>query len=71
MNIKKIKGNAYSSPERKALAGQGWEAIRTGNSEKSFDQYLLEAFQGTVIKEESSFSREISPLLRKNLIRLS
>ena len=39
--------------------------------EKSFDQVLLEAFDGEVVQRGERFSSSVSQLQKENLIRLS
>jgi len=71
MIVRKLESPLYQKKKREPLAGQGVEVPATANSEKSFDQYLLEAFQGEVVREDSKFKGQVSELQRENIIRLS
>ena len=51
------------------MPGKGLH-VKPENREKGFDQYLIEAFQGELVRENKSFSPKLSPLARKNLLRL-
>ena len=63
-----MEGPIYYKKNRTALAGKG---AKSANREKSFDQYLLEAFNGEVVQNGKDFSSSLSKLTRDNLIRLS
>jgi len=68
MIVKKMEGPIYYKKNRAALTGKG---ASSANNEKSFDQYLLEAFEGNVVQNGDTFSPKISKLTQENLIRLS
>lgn len=70
MIVKEMENPVYHRRKRSSLPGKGGEA-RAGNREKSFDQYLLEAFQGEVVRSGDQFDSSVSRLTRENLIRLS
>ncbi len=70
MIVKKLESPIYYRKKRNALPGKGVDHHRSSKS-KSFDQYLLEAFDGDVVQDGDRFSRNISDLTRDNLIRLS
>ena len=70
MIVKKINSQAFHRPKRQGLPGKGLY-IRPKNQEKGFDQYLIEAFQGELVKENRGFSARLSPLAHDNLLRLS
>lgn len=70
MIVKEAENPIYHRRKRESLPGRGLDA-RAGNHEKSFDQYLLEAFQGEVVKTGDRFADNVSNLTRENLIRLS
>ncbi|MCE9600257.1 MAG: hypothetical protein K8S54_20025 [Spirochaetia bacterium] len=69
MIVKKLESPLYYRQKRDGLPGRGFEAPVAANR-KSFDQYLLEAFQGEVVQEGKRFSPRVSPVQRENLIRL-
>ncbi len=71
MIVRKLESPLYQKKKREPLAGQGFDHPSTANSEKSFDQYLLEAFQGEVVAEDNRFHSKVSELQRENIIRLS
>ena len=68
MIVKKMEGPIYYKKNREALAGKG---VKSANKEKSFDQYLLEAFNGEMVQDGNKFSSTLSNMTRENLIRLS
>ena len=70
MIVKKLESPVYYRRRREGLAGRGMEA-RALKPEKSFDQYLLEAFDGEVVQEGDQFASSVSKLTRDNLVRLS
>lgn len=70
MIVKQTESSIYHRRKRDSLPGKGMDT-RAVNREKSFDQYLLEAFSGEVVKEGNRFAQNLSPLARENLIRLS
>ena len=70
MIVTKMESPEYHRRRRAALPGRGVEANAV-NQEKSFDQYLLEAFQGDVVRDGNRFSGDVSNLQRDNLVRLS
>ena len=69
MIVKQAENPIYQRRKRNSLPGKGVED-RAVNREKSFDQYLIEAFGGEVVKEGNRFGN-VSELTRDNLIRLS
>jgi len=69
MIVKKLESPLYYRQKREGLPGRGHETPVAANR-KSFDQYLLEAFQGEVVQEGKRFSTRVSPVQRENLIRL-
>ncbi|MBI38851.1 MAG: hypothetical protein CMF59_04570 [Leptospiraceae bacterium] len=71
MIVRKLESPLYQKKKREPLAGQGFDGPSTANSEKSFDQYLLEAFKGEVVREDNQFQGKVSELQRENIIRLS
>ena len=70
MIVRKIDSQVFQKPRRQGLPGKSLY-IRPQNQEKGFDQYLIEAFQGELVKENERFSAKLSPLARSNLLRLS
>lgn len=71
MIVKNLEGPVYHRKRRQGLAGRGGAQSPALADSKSFDQYLLEAFQGEVVQEGKLFSDTLSALTRENLIRLS
>ena len=71
MIVRKMESPLYQKKRREPLTGKGVEVPSAANSEKSFDQYLLEAFDGEVVRDGKDFSGNLSDLTRDNLIRLS
>ncbi len=69
MIVKQAESPIYQRRKRASLPGKGADA-RAVNREKSFDQYLIEAFDGEVVKEGNRFGN-VSDMTRDNLIRLS
>jgi hypothetical protein len=69
MIVKQAESPIYHRRKRTSLPGKGMESGAV-NREKSFDQYLIEAFDGEVVKEGNHFG-DVSALTRDNLIRLS
>jgi len=69
MIVRKLESPLYYRQQRReALPGRGYETVAANR--KSFNQYLLEAFQGEVVQEGKRISPRVSPLQRENLIRL-
>ncbi|MCB1169428.1 MAG: hypothetical protein KDK25_03795 [Leptospiraceae bacterium] len=71
MIVRKMESPLYQKKRREPLTGKGVEVPSAANSEKSFDQYLLEAFEGEVVRQDSQFKADLSELQRENIIRLS
>lgn len=69
MIVRKMEGPHYHKKNRTALPGKGFEG--SSNREKSFDQYMLEAFRGEMVQDGERFSSKLSGLAKDNLIRLS
>ena len=69
MIVKKMENPVYHKRKRTSLPGH--DVQKAVNHEKSFDQYLLEAFQGEVVKQGDQVSNKVTALTRDNLIRLS
>ncbi len=69
MIVRKIASQVFQKSKRKGLLGKGIN-VELGNREKGFEQYLLEAFQGEIVKKKDQFSQKLSPLTRKNLTYL-
>ncbi len=69
MVVKKLESPLYFRRKRESLPGKGMEEKAT-NREKTFDQFLLEAFRGEVVQQGSQISSRVSSLTRDNLIRL-
>lgn len=70
MIVKKMENPVYHRRRRTSLPGRG-VAEQPVNHEKSFDQYLLEAFQGEVVQKGNQFSNKVSSLTKENLLRLN
>ncbi len=69
MIVKTVESPVFYRKKRKGLPGKN--PVIAKKEEKSFDQYLVEAFGGEVVQKDKSFSRNISELTQENLIRLS
>lgn len=69
MIVKQLESPIYYKRKRKALPGRGPESD-AGEERKSFEEYLIEAFQGEVVRKDDEFSRKMSQMTRENLIRL-
>lgn len=70
MIVKEIDNQVFQRTRKEGLPGKGLRE-KPSQQEKSFDQYLIEAFKGEVVKSEKHFSKDLSKLTRDNLIRLS
>lgn len=70
MVVKKLESPLYYRRRRESLPGKGVEE-EPKNREKTFDQYLLDAFGGEVVQEGNKISPRVSNITRDNLIRLS
>lgn len=71
MIVKSLESPVYYRRKRGALPGRGVEAAIPKSHSRSFDQYLLEAFQGEVVQQGHRISDKLSDMTRENLIRLS
>ncbi len=69
MIVKKLESPVYHRRRARSLPGRGVES--NSSADKSFDQYLIEAFQGEVVQKGDQFSKKVSALQQENLIRLS
>lgn len=69
MIVRSLESPVFQKRKREPLAGKGAE--RASNEQKSFEEYLLDAFNGEVVRDGSRFSSKMSDLTRDNLIRLS
>ena len=69
MIVRSLESPVFQRRKREPLAGKGME--RASNEQKSFEDYLLEAFDGEVVRDGSRFSSKVSDVTRDNLIRLS
>jgi len=69
MIVKKLESPVYYRKKREALPGRGVEYSH--GSEKTFEEYLLEAFNGKKVQEGNRFSNDLSQMTKENLIRLS
>ncbi|MCB1172333.1 MAG: hypothetical protein KDK39_02150 [Leptospiraceae bacterium] len=69
MIVKKLENPVYHKRERVSLPGRDFTQA-AANQDKSFDQYLLEVFEGEVVQQGSLFSTRVTPLTRENLISL-
>ncbi|MBX7059527.1 MAG: hypothetical protein K1X75_15800 [Leptospirales bacterium] len=70
MVVKQMENPVFHRRKRESLPGKGVET-QPGNREKSFEQYLIEAFEGEVVQRGDLFASSVSQLTRDNLIRLS
>lgn len=69
MVVRKMESPVYEKRRREALPGKGVE--RSSSGPNGFEQYLLDAFEGEVVKEGNRFASHVSPLQKENIIRLS
>lgn len=69
MIVKTIDSPVFYRKKRSALPAKGMEPKSI--PERSFDQYLLEAFGGEVVQKNQKISPQMSAISRENLIRLS
>ena len=69
MIVQKMENPVFHKRKRESLAGRDFEAAV--NNEKSFEQYLIDAFQGEMVQKGDQFSHKISNLTKENLIRLN
>lgn len=67
MMIQKLESPVYYRRKREARTGRVVESV----VDKSFDQYLIEAFRGDVVSENGKIKGNVSNLTRENIIRLS
>ena len=70
MIVRKMENPVFHRRKRASLPGHDFEP-RAVNHEKSFDQYLIDTFQGEVVQQGNQFSQNLSALTQDNLIRLS
>ena len=70
MIVSKIDGQLFQDARRRGLPGRSSPRPRPGNQERSFESYLMEAFQGEVVGRDGHFSAKLSPLTHDNLTRL-
>lgn len=69
MIVRKMENPVFHRRKRASLPGYEF-AQQAVNHEKSFDQYLIDAFQGEVVQQGEQFSNSLSNLAQDNLIRL-
>jgi len=67
MMIQKLDSPVYYRRKREAKPGR----IVESRVDKSFDQYLIEAFKGDVVSENGKIKENVSSLTRENIFRLS
>ncbi|MDF3819291.1 hypothetical protein P3G55_05240 [Leptospira sp. 96542] len=71
MIVRSIQQPAYSSRRDSGLPGQGPKKGFSQNSNgKTFEEYLMDAFQGEVVQNGTWVSPNLSDLGKKNLKRL-
>ncbi len=71
MVIRSIQQPAYNRQKDSGLPGQGPKrGFSQDNSGKSFEDYLLEAFQGEVVQKGAWVSPQVSEMGQRNLKRL-
>jgi hypothetical protein len=69
MIVKNLESPVFYKKKRQPMTGRGVDSPKR-NDQKTFDQYLIEAFQGEVVQRGQNFNRKLSDLTRDNLIRL-
>ncbi|TGN19201.1 LIC12298 family protein [Leptospira idonii] len=72
MIVRSIHQPAYNRHKESGLAGQGptKKGFAHQSGGKTFEEYLMEAFQGEVVQKGDWVSPKISDLSQKNLRRL-
>jgi hypothetical protein len=71
MIVRSIQQPAYNRHRDSGLAGQGpKKGFSQNNGGKTFEEYLMEAFQGEVVQKGNWVSPDLSELGKKNLKRL-
>lgn len=70
MIVRKMENPVFHKRKRGSLQGKDFDEMAK-NNEKSFEQYLLDAFQGEVVQKGNNISKDVSNLTRDNLIRLN
>ncbi len=78
MIVRKIDNAVFQRPKRNALQGRAFHFESKKNS-KDFEQHLIDAFGGEVVKKSNGYSStqshrlspKLSTLMQENLIRLS
>lgn len=71
MIVKSLEHPVYYKKKRQPLPGKGMDRNEKPQVQKTFDQYLMESFQGEVVQKGKDFSSDLSSLTKENLIRLS
>ncbi|XDD55072.1 hypothetical protein AB3N62_04485 [Leptospira sp. WS4.C2] len=71
MIVRSIQQPAYNRHKDQGLAGQGpRKGFSQNQTGKTFEDYLMEAFQGEVVQNGEWVSPDLSTLGQKNLKRM-
>lgn len=71
MIVRSIQQPAYNRHKDTGLPGQGpKKGFSQNQSEKTFEEYLMEAFQGEVVQKGNWVSPNLSDLGKKNLRKM-
>ncbi|GBF42543.1 hypothetical protein EHQ96_11240 [Leptospira levettii] len=71
MIVRSIQQPAYNRHKDSGLAGQGpKKGFAQNQSGKTFEEYLMEAFQGEVVQKGNWVSPNLSDLGQKNLRKM-
>lgn len=65
-----MENPVFHKRKRGTLVGKDFDEVAK-NNEKSFEQYLLDAFEGEVVQKGNQFFGNVSSLTKDNLIRLN
>jgi hypothetical protein len=71
MIIKSLENPVYYRRKKGGLAGnQALKIKPASNDQKTFEEYLTEAFQGEVVQTGFNFSKKLSDLTIRNLKKI-
>ncbi len=71
MIVRKIQSPVYQRRKPVPLAGKGGEDRQPALFPSRFEEFLLDAVGGEVVRRGDEFSRDLSSFQRENIIRLS
>ena len=70
MIIRSLENPIYYNRKKTGLAGAELKPKAISNEDKSFEEYLKEAFEGEVVQNGKWFSKNLSQLTLKNLQKI-